>query len=279
MVKKANFLKLCSFAALGLLLFSCNPAKRINRDYNYFQKGLDSALTSAKFKEPTIVAGDNITIQVVAGSLSQQDASLFNLSSGSMASSPTSTAGAGPVSSSANYLVDKDGNITMPKIGKLKAEGFTKQELSSIITKKLSEAEFVKDPLVVVRLAQFRVNVLGEVKRPGTVIFKNEKTNILEVIAEAGDLTDFGKREDVVVMRQEKEKWVTYKLNLKNTDFFRSEAFYLKNNDVVYVGANETKLKTLKVNPNVQKDIAIASTGLQTLFFILQAILIVRSFR
>ena len=167
----------------------------------------------------------------------------------------------------------------MPKVGKLKAEGLTKQELSNIVIRKLADSELVKDPLVIVKLAQFRVNVLGEVKRPGTVIFKNEKTNILEVIAEAGDLTDYGKREDVVVMRQEKDKWVTYKMNLKNTDFFRSEAFYLKNNDVVYVGANETKLKTLKVNPNVQKDIAIASTGLQTLFFILQAILIVRSFK
>ena len=279
MVQKLKLTQLFSFAVLVSMLFACNPAKRINKDYNYFQKGLDSALTSAKFKEPTIVAGDNITIQVVAGSLSQQDASLFNLSSGSMASSPTSTAGAGPVSSGANYLVDKDGNITMPKIGKLKAEGFTKQELSSIITKKLSEAEFVKDPLVVVRLAQFRVNVLGEVKKPGTVIFKTEKTNILEVIAEAGDLTDFGKREDVVVMRQEKEKWVTYKLNLKNTDFFRSEAFYLKNNDVVYVGANDRKLKTVNVNPNLSTDISLAATLLQTLFFVLQGALIIRSFK
>ncbi|MFY7964905.1 MAG: polysaccharide biosynthesis/export family protein [Chitinophagaceae bacterium] len=279
MLQKVKLTRFCSFAVLASVLFACNPAKRINKDYNYFQKGLDSALTSAKFKEPTIVAGDNITIQVVAGSLSQQDASLFNLSSGSTASSPTNATSAGPVSSGANYLVDKDGNITMPKIGKIKVEGFTKQEISNIITKKLGEAEFVKDPLVVVKLAQFRVNVLGEVKKPGTVIFKTEKTNILEVIAEAGDLTDFGKREDVVVMRQEKDKWVTYKLNLKNTDFFKSEGFYLKNNDVVYVGANDRKLKTVNINPNIQTDISIAATALQTLFFVLQAVLIIRSFR
>ena len=279
MLQKMSLKHLCSFAVLAFMLFSCNPAKRINKDYNYFQKGLDSALTSVQFKEPTIIAGDNITIQVIAGSLSQQDASLFNLSTGSSATAASGITGATSSSSGAGYLVDKDGFITMPKVGKLKAEGLTKQELSNIVIRKLADSELVKDPLVIVKLAQFRVNVLGEVKRPGTVIFKNEKTNILEVIAEAGDLTDYGKREDVVVMRQEKDKWVTYKMNLKNTDFFRSEAFYLKNNDVVYVGANETKLKTLKVNPNVQKDIAIASTGLQTLFFILQAILIVRSFK
>lgn len=279
MVKKANFLKLCSFAALGLLLFSCNPAKRINRDYNYFQKGLDSALTSIKYKEPVVVVGDNISIQVVSGTLSQQDASLFNLSAGSNVANSLSNNSVGSNSTGATYQVDKDGYIIMPKIGKIKVDGYTKQEVSVLLTKKLTELELVKDPLVIVKLAQFKVNVLGEVKRPGTVVFKNERTNILEVIAEAGDLTDFGKREDVVVMRQDKDKWITYKLNLKNTNFFTSEAFYLKNNDVVYVGANDTKLKSINVNPNLQKDISIASTALQTLFFLLQAALIIRSFR
>jgi polysaccharide biosynthesis/export protein len=279
MVKKDNFLKLCSFAALSLLLFSCNPSKRINRDYNYFQKGLDSTLTSIKYKEPVIIVGDNISVQVVAGTLSQQDASLFNLTAGSnVAASPGTTPTTSNAGTGAVYQVDKDGNIVMPKIGKVKAEGLTKQDLSFEITKKLKEQELVKDPLVIVKLAQFRVNVLGEVKKPGTVFFKNEKTNILEVIAEAGDLTEFGKREDVMVMRQEKDKWVTYKLNLKNTNFFNSEAFYLRSNDVVYVGANDTKLKSINVNPNLQKDISVASLAVQGLFFLMQAVLIIRNF-
>jgi polysaccharide export outer membrane protein len=189
------------------------------------------------------------------------------------------TGGNSSASTGATYLVDKDGNITMPKLGKLKAEGYSKQELASIITKKIQDAELVKEPLVVVKLAQFRVNVLGEVKRPGTVFFKSEKTNILEVLAEAGDLTEYGKREDVVVMRQENEKWINFKLNLKNTDFFKSEAFYLKNNDVVYVAANDFKLKQIQYNPNLQKDIAVGSLALQSVFFLLQAILIIRSLK
>ena len=274
-----SFKKLSSFAALALLLFACNPEKRINRDFNYFQKGLDSALSSIKFKEPAIIIGDNIAIQVIAGSLSQQDANLFNLSSGANGPLSLGNSGSSNSGTGATYLVDKDGNITMPKLGKLKAEGYSKQELASIITKKIQEAELVKEPLVVVKLAQFRVNVLGEVKRPGTVFFKSEKTNILEVLAEAGDLTEFGKREDVVVMRQENEKWINFKLNLKNTDFFKSEAFYLKNNDVVYVAANDFKLKQIQYNPNLQKDIAVGSLALQSVFFLLQAILIIRSLK
>lgn len=277
MVYKVKLTQCFFIVAFGLMLFACNPAKRLDRDYNYFQKGLDTTIKSLKYKEPTIAAGDNIAIQVVAGSLSQQDATLFNLATGSNLSSANLT---GPInntiSSGANYLVDKDGNITMPKIGKLKADGFTKQELSNIITKKLIESEFVKDPLVIVRLAQFRVNVLGEVKKPGTVIFKSEKTNILEVLAEAGDLTDFGKRDDVVVMRQEKDKWITYKLNLKNTDFFTSDGFFLKNNDVVYVGANDKKLKQLQY-PNLQRDVSLISVAIQSLFFVIQAVFLIRS--
>ena len=276
--QKMSLKHLYSFAVLAFMFFSCNPAKRINKDYNYFQKGLDSALTSVQFKEPTILAGDNITIQVIAGSLSQQDASLFNLSSSSVNSNSTGgTPSVTSSSSGAGYLVDKDGFITMPKIGKLKAEGLTKQELSNIVIRKLTDSELVKDPLVIVKLAQFRVNVLGEVKRPGTVIFKNEKTNILEVIAEAGDLTEFGKREDILIMRQEKDKWISFKINLTNTNFLNSEGFYLKNNDFVYVSANETKLKITKVNPNLQKDISIASIAVQGLFFLMQAILIIRN--
>ncbi len=277
MVYKVKLTQCFFIVAFGLMLFACNPAKRLDRDYNYFQKGLDTTIKSLKYKEPTIAAGDNIAIQVVAGSLSQQDATLFNLATGSNLSSANLT---GPInntiSSGANYLVDKDGNITMPKIGKLKADGFTKQELSNIITKKLIESEFVKDPLVIVRLAQFRVNVLGEVKKPGTVIFKSEKTNILEVLAEAGDLTDFGKRDDVVVMRQDKDKWITYKLNLKNTDFFTSDGFFLKNNDVVYVGANDKKLKQLQY-PNLQRDVSLISVAIQSLFFVIQAVFLIRS--
>jgi hypothetical protein len=80
-------------------------------------------------------------------------------------------------------------------------------------------------------------------------------------------------------MRQENEKWINFKLNLKNTDFFKSEAFYLKNNDVVYVAANDFKLKQIQYNPNLQKDIAVGSLALQSVFFLLQAILIIRSLK
>jgi len=274
MHNNTKLISLVLFVGIISLLSSCDPQKRINKDYNYFQKGLDSinqyngALTDLK-----LLPNDLISIQVIAGSLRQEDASLFNLSS---AGSTSSSMGASTTSASGGvgYQIDQEGYIEMPKIGKIKAAGLTKVELAELLKNKLSDE--VKNPLVIVKLTNLKANVLGEVKRPGVVNFKTDKANLFDAIAEAGDLTDAGKREDIVLLRQINGKFETYKIDLRNTAFIKTEAFQIHQNDVIYVAANDNKLKTLNVNPNFQRDISLGLAALSTLAIIFNTISIFR---
>lgn len=270
--KQAFYLFTCIISSS--LLTSCDPQKRINHDFNYFQKGLDS-IQNLPYLEPKLKEFDMITIQVIAGSLRQEDAALFNLSAGvtTVGTSNTGTSlSANP--SIAGYQIDIDGYVVMPKIGKIKASGLTKQELANSITTKLVDE--VKNPLVIIKLTQFKVNILGEVRRPGVIQFKSDKANILDAISEAGDLTEFGKRNDILLMRLVNNKYETFKIDLRRIDFFNSPAFQLQNNDFIYVASNNNKLKAVNVNPNFQRDYSLAITTVSTLFLILNTVAILR---
>ena len=267
---KFKLSKILLFLGGLLLLVACDPQKRINKDYNYFQKGLDSIYQyNVELKDLKLLPNDLISVQVIAGSLRQEDAALFNMSGGT---STTSSAVSASSSSGVGYQIDQNGFIEMPKIGKIKAAGFTKVELAEIIKGKL--ADEVKNPLVIVKFTNLKANVLGEVKKPGVVTFKSDKANIFDAIAEAGDLTDAGKREDIVLMRQENGKFETFKIDLRNTSFIKSSAFQIHQNDVIYVGANANKLKTLNVNPNFQRDLSLGLTVISTIALILNSIAI-----
>jgi polysaccharide biosynthesis/export protein len=250
------FINSSIFFGLLFLLASCNEQKRISKTFNYFQKGLDSN-NVAELIEPKFKENDLISIQVIAGSLKQEDATLFNLANGGNTNS-SSQSGAGQSNSSqSGYLVDVNGFIEMPKIGKIKAAGFSKTELAAIITNRLENE--VKNPLVVVRYQQFKINVLGEAKRTGVITFRSDKVTILDAIAEVGDLTETANREDILVMRKNGDKWDTYKINLISLNIFKSPAYQVFNNDIIYIGANINKLKAVNVNPNIQRDITIAT--------------------
>lgn len=251
-------------------LASCDSQKRVYKDFNYFQSGLDTLKVIA-FEEPKIMPNDLITVQVVSGSLKQEDAQLFNLTNIGTLQNVTGT-----MINTQGYQVDESGNIEMPKLGRIKVAGFTRSELSQFVSNKLKSEQLVKEPIVIVKFQQFRVNVLGEVKKPGAVLFKSDKANLLEALADAGDLTDFAKREDIILMRQREGKWETFKVDLKNTAFLNTPAFQLQHNDIIYIPANNNKLKTLNVNPNLQRDFSLITTGLQTLFFLVNVYAVLR---
>jgi polysaccharide biosynthesis/export protein len=222
-----------------LSITGCKLPEKYSKDFNYFQKGLDSSVNKMAYVEHRFKENDLISIQVIAGSIRQEDATVFNIVGVSLSGQQT-----GVGNSNANYLVDANGYVDVPKVGKIKAAGLTKVELANTITSKISDE--VKNPLVIVKLSQFKVNVLGEVKRPGVVTFRTDKANILEALAEAGDLTDGAKREDITLMREMNGKYETYKIDLRKTDFINSPSFQMYNNDVIYVGANVNKLKTIE---------------------------------
>ena len=140
-----------------------------------------------------------------------------------------------------SYLVDVNGNIDLPILGQMSVEGLTTQQVKEAVTKKLQEKDLIKDPVVQVRIQNFKVLMLGEVKTPGAIEVRGERLTLLDAISQAGDLTMQGRRDRVAVIREEAGKRTVNYLDLKSKDIFDSPYFYLKQNDVVYVEPNDSK--------------------------------------
>lgn len=138
------------------------------------------------------------------------------------------------------YLVDKEGSVILPLIGKVKAEGKTTDAIRDEIRAKA--AEYYKDPVVTVRFANFKITVLGEVARPSTYVMPSEKVTLLDAIGIAGDLTIYGRRENVMLIRDHNGKKEFVRFNLNSSSIFTSPYFYLHQGDVVYVEPNKAKV-------------------------------------
>jgi polysaccharide export outer membrane protein len=138
-----------------------------------------------------------------------------------------------------SYLVDNDGNIEFPVLGKIKVAKLTVPQLRDTLAKKIKP--YVKDPSINIRRVNFRVTVVGEVAKPGSYIINNERITVLEALGLAGDLTPHSDRQRVLVMRESNGKTLFGKLDLQSPDFFRSPYYYLQQNDVIYVDPRKTK--------------------------------------
>lgn len=139
------------------------------------------------------------------------------------------------------YLVDIAGCIDLPVLGRISVEGLTTQEVKTVICHKLQKKHLIMEPVITVRILNFKVSVLGEVKNPGVVDVKGERITVLEALSKAGDLTIQGRRDHVAVIREVDGKRTVNYLDLKSKDIFDSPYYYLKQNDVVYVEPNNAK--------------------------------------
>ena len=141
------------------------------------------------------------------------------------------------------YLVNNDGTIDFPVLGRLKIGGLTKNQAEDLIREKLGD--YLKEvPIVTVRMSNYKIAVLGEVARPGMFTVSNEKVNIFEALAMAGDLTIWGVRDDVKLIREDAQgKREIISLNLNNAEIVTCPYYYLQQNDIVYVNPNKTKAK------------------------------------
>lgn len=149
------------------------------------------------------------------------------------------------------YLVDDSGYVKFPLLGKIRASGFTKGQLADSITRRLVQKQFAIRPVVSVRITNFRVTVLGEVLRPGVIPVPNERITITEALAMAGDLTIYGNRENLLLMREKDGKRVTLRFSLNNPEIFKSNIYYLQNEDVIYVEPMRAKASTLNRSTQV----------------------------
>lgn len=136
------------------------------------------------------------------------------------------------------YLVDAEGFIDLPVLGRMYVEGKTTQEIKALIAQQLVQNNLIKEPVITVRIQNFKVSVMGEVKNPGVIDVKGERITVLEALSKAGDLTIQGRRDHVAVIREVDGKRTVNYLDLKSKDIFDSPYYYLKQNDVVYVEPN-----------------------------------------
>ncbi|MGL5618813.1 MAG: polysaccharide biosynthesis/export family protein, partial [Tannerellaceae bacterium] len=214
------------------MLCSCS-AKKIT----YF-KDIDtmhqSASNSANEYEAVIKKDDLLAIVV---SCSDPTAALpFNLPTVAYQSSSGQLSSA---QSLQGYLVNSTGNIDFPVIGTIHVAGKTRQQLVDQLKKELTT--YMHDPIVSVKYLNYKITVLGEVAKPGSFTIPNERITLLEALGLAGDMTVYGKRNNVLVIREINNKQLHHRVNMNSNDLFSSPVYYLQQNDVVYVEPNKAK--------------------------------------
>ena len=160
------------------------------------------------------------------------------------------------------YLVNHDGDIIFPVLGKLHVLGLTHNELAKMIEQQLIKDGHITDPVVTVKLMNFTVCVLGDVARPGQLVISGERLTIFEALSMVGDLTIYGQRHNVTIIREENGKRIIGQVDLSSKDVFNSPYYYLHQNDVVYVEPNMRKKKTAERDPMIMTYI---SSGLSVI--------------
>lgn len=220
-----------------LVATSCGNVK----DIAYFQNKMEYK-PEAIDKHAGIVIKPMDMLSIVVSSRNPELATMFNLPVVSY------QAGSEVVSSAGQqrlmgYVVDPEGKINFPVLGKLEVAGRTRWELSDLIQDSLNEKNLLNDAVVTVEFMNFKVSVIGEVNNPGAFTVEGDKITVLQALSMAGDLTIFGERENVTVIREEKGKRQMYEINLCDVSMFNSPAYYLQQNDVVYVQPSKIKAR------------------------------------
>ncbi len=230
----SRFFKPVLLATLALLLSGCASYK----DIVYFQDIDERTLKPLLNEyEATIKKDDRLAI-VVSGSDKTVTAP-YNLTLTELTTS-AGTSAYGPENATLSYLVDSEGNIEFPILGKIQVEGMTRNELVQYLTREIGKD--VKDPIVYVNFKNFKITVLGEVRTPGTYTIDSEKINVLQALGRAGDLNLTAMREGILLIREVDGVQKHYKIDLKSSDLLESPYFYLQQNDVIYVPPSPTRV-------------------------------------
>ena len=227
---------------MALLVASCTGSKKVAYFQNLEQVNLEG---SKGLYDAKIMPKDMLMITV--STLTPEAAAPFNLTVGSFVGSSGQLSGGS--SSLQGYLVDNQGNINFPVVGTVHVQGLTKTECQELIAQQITPyLSKTEKPIVTVRMSSYHVTVMGEVGSPGVIPVTTEKMSIIEALAQAGDLTIYGKRENVVLIREtETGKKEYHYLNLNDANIFNSPYYYLQQNDIVYVEPNNVKAKNSSI--------------------------------
>lgn len=239
LLKRVNMrIRLLFYTISTLFLASCASPE----DFYYLrnagnEKIADQAIDSTA-SNPTIAIGDQLSIVLTSASVELNaliNAANFGGAAGGMSQG-------GMVSPVMGYIVDANGEIEFPKIGRMNVAGKSitsvQKELETVL------ADYVKEPAVALRRLNFRVTVIGEVASPGIIQIPYDRMNILQALAEAGDLTIFAQRENILLVRETPHGKETVRLSLFDKSLLSSQYYWLQSGDLIYVQPNKTKVNT-----------------------------------
>ncbi len=240
-------------AVVLLILSSCNNTKHLvyfNDLENVKQTSLSSnTMDNAEHK---IENNELLSIHVTSPTTDEAAYQIFNITNDKDYKN----------SSPPGYLVSSEGNIEIPLIGKIKAAGLTKTQLKDYITKKITDNKLLIDPIVDIRFMNYEVTILGEVAKPMTITVPNEKISLIKALGIAGDITPYGKKDNVMLIRESEGKKNVVRLDLNSSSFLQSPYYYLQPNDVVYVETTKNRVasvdRTRLIIPSILSALSLA---------------------
>ena len=240
------------------LMTSCVPRERIV----YYQDIETNNITLEQFQ--TIVKPDDL-LMIIVSAQDPEAAAPYNLMT-DLTVRPNNQSG-GAQRQQQLYLVDEDGFVDFPVLGKVKMGGKSKDEIVENLKTLISKD--IKNPIINLRIMNFKVTVQGEVTRPGVHTIASERITLPEALTLSGDITVYGKRNNILITREEDNTIKTYRVDLTQSNFINSEFYYLKQNDIIYVEPNKTRINSSAVGPNVSIYMTAVSLLLTTAALIL----------
>lgn len=263
MTKSPPFLK---YLLISILLVTVLTSCLNTRKVAYFSDVADSARIASKAGLVPVIQRNDI-LSIAVSSLSNEATIIFN--------TPNLPITPGAVSSpntpeTAGYLVSQEGTIKFPILGNIPAAGLTQKQLENNITEQLISKKLLFEPIVTTRYLNFRITILGEVGRPGVITVPSEQISILEAIGQAGDLTIYGMRENVILIRQEGDEKLIKRVNLNSSSIFSSPYYFLKSNDVLYVEPGKEKIASTDAT---QRILPLVFSGVSVIVVVLNSLL------
>ena len=242
-----------------LILMSC---KTTTNTITYFQdldNQMPAVIEQSVNYTPRIAPDDQLSITV--SGTDPNAVAAFNMPLASYLAPGETNVTSTPVLHT--YLVNSRGEIDFPVLGKIQVANMTRSELTDMMTEKISA--YVKSPIVTIQIRNFKVSVLGEVNKPGTVNVPNERLSVLDALGMAGDLTIYGNRTNVLLIRDNNGKKEYHRFDLTSAETLSSPFYYLRQNDVLYVEPNKARKGNAKYSQNEQFNVSLASTIISAL--------------
>jgi len=207
----------------------------------YFNNAKDASFAPSTKDSSLVLIQKNDILSIVISSLNPEASAIFNTTNVSTTNYTTT----GTYQSTGGYLVNSEGIIELPIIGNLKVAGLSKKELKEKITSILIEKKLLLDPIVSIRQLNFEITVIGEVGRPSVITVPSEKVSMIKALGLAGDITIYGEKSNVTLIREANGKRMVKHIDLNSADFLTSPYYYLQPNDIVYVEANKNKVASV----------------------------------